>query len=130
MNRRVVAVAAGDLAAMAAFTLIGLASHEREITAWALARSFAPFAATWLAAGAPLGAFRRAGPDRHFLLVYLACAAVALALRSLAFGRPLFSAFSVIATLGNGLFLGAWRLIFQRGSAAWGRTRPAEADAR
>ncbi len=124
MRRRAAVVAAGDLAAMAAFALIGLASHEREITAMALARSFVPFAAVWLVVGALLGAFRRAAPSWRLLLVYVACAAAALGLRSLVFDRPFFSAFFVISLLGNGVFLGAWRLIWHWGFAPR-RTRAA-----
>jgi hypothetical protein len=108
------AIIAGDLAALLAFALLGLASHEDGVTVAALARTFLPFAISWLAIGALAGAFRRDSAGRplvgwRFLAVYLPAATVALLSRAVVFDRSLFSAFFVIALVGNGLFLLAWR---------------------
>jgi len=110
------AVVAGDLLALFAFALLGLASHEHEVTAAALTRTFVPFAVSWLIVGGAAGMLPP-GSDGHpaigprFLAAYLVAAVIALAARSIIFDRTLFSAFFVITLVGNGLFLFAWRAI-------------------
>lgn len=100
---------AGDLAAMLLFALIGIASHERDISVTILARSFLPFAVAWLTIGAALGACRHERPSWRLLAVYLACGVTALVVRAAIFDRTLFNAFFVIALFGNGLMLLGWR---------------------
>ncbi len=105
---------AGDLLALLAFALIGLASHEHEVTATAVARTFLPFAAAWLVIGGVSGMFRSTDDGRpplggRFFIAYLAAGAIALIARSIIFDRALFNAFFVIALVGNGLFLFGWR---------------------
>jgi hypothetical protein len=110
------AIVAGDLLALFAFAFLGLASHEHEVTLSALARTFVPFAAAWLLVGGVAGMLRSTA-DGHpavglrFLAAYLVAAVIALAARSIFFDRTLFNAFFVIALIGNGLFLFAWRAI-------------------
>ena len=112
-------IALGDLLALFGFSLLGLASHEHEVTAVALARTFVPFAVSWLAVGGLAGTLSPAA-DGHpaiglrFLAVYLVAGVIALSARSLIFDRVLFNAFLVIALVGNGLFLYGWRA-----AAAW-----------
>jgi hypothetical protein len=103
------ALIAGDLAAMLLFALIGIATHERDISAAIFARSFLPFAVTWLTLGAALGAFRHERPSLRLLSVYVVCVITALVARSVIFDRTLFNAFFVIALVGNALMLFAWR---------------------
>lgn len=112
----------GDLAAFFVFTLAGIASHEQGISPSIFARSFLPFAASWLTLGAIVGAFRRGRPSLRLLAVYLGCGVVALAVRSVIFGRALFSAFFAVALTGNGLSLVLWRLAYWR--LTDGRSRP------
>ena len=112
-------IALGDLFALFAFALFGLASHEHEVTAAALARTFVPFAVSWLAVGRIAGALRPTADGRpamglRFLAAYLVAGVIALSVRSLIFDRVLFNAFFVIALAGNGLFLYGWRA-----AAAW-----------
>ncbi|HET9477148.1 MAG TPA: DUF3054 domain-containing protein [Dehalococcoidia bacterium] len=111
---------AGDLAAMLLFALIGIASHERDISPAIFARSFLPFAVSWLTLGGLLGAFRSERPSWRLLAVYLACGVAALMARSVIFDRTLFNAFFVIALVGNGLMLFAWRWV----RAGFGRESP------
>jgi hypothetical protein len=106
-DRRV--LIAGDLAAMLLFAFIGIASHERDISLTIFARSFLPFAVTWLTLGSALGAFRLERFSIRLLGVYLVCGVTALVARSLVFDRTLFNAFFVIALVGNGALLFAWR---------------------
>jgi hypothetical protein len=106
---------AGDLAAMLLFALIGVASHEEEVSLAVFARSFLPFAATWLTLGLALGAFRMDRPSPRLLAVYLVCGVTALVARSVIFDRTLLNAFFAIALAGNGALLFAWR---------WARARP------
>ena len=120
----------GDLLALFAFALLGLASHEHEVTTVALARTFVPFAVSWLAVGGLAGALSPAA-DGHpaiglrFLAAYLVAGVIALSARSLIFDRALFNAFFVIALAGNGLFLYGWRVAagwwLRRRSAPTGR---------
>src|SRR5574341_894067 len=114
---------AGDLAAMLVFALIGIASHERDISLTVFARSFLPFAVTWLTLGAALGAFRHERPSWRLLAIYFACGVTALVARSVIFDRALFNAFFVIALLGNGLMLFAWRWL-RAGFAPGSEVRP------
>ena len=106
-DRRV--LVAGDLGAMLLFAFIGIASHEKDISPVIFARSFLPFAVTWLTLGAALGAFRAQRPTLGLLAVYLICGVTALVARSVVFDRTLLNAFFVIALVGNGLLLFAWR---------------------
>lgn len=102
---------AGDVAAMLLFAFIGIASHEKNISLTIFARSFLPFAVVWVTLGFALGAFRIERPSLRLLGVYLLCGMVALAARSAVFDRALFNAFFVIALVGNGLLLFAWRWV-------------------
>ncbi len=75
-----------------------------------------PFQVVWLLLAPPLGALRSARdvvpkPGRWLLAVWLICGTLALLARSIVFGRPLFSAFFIVALLGDGLSLFAWRTI-------------------
>lgn len=106
-DRRILIV--GDLAAMLVFALIGIASHQRDISLTIFARSFLPFVVTWLTLGGVLGAFRHERPSWRLLAIYLVCGVAALVARSLVFDRTLFNAFFVIALAGNGLMLFVWR---------------------
>jgi hypothetical protein len=99
----------GDIAALFLFALIGIASHEKDISLTIFARSFLPFALTWLVLGGVLGAFRAERPSPRLLAVFLVCGITALVARSLIFDRALLNAFFVIALVGNGLLLFAWR---------------------
>ncbi len=97
--------------AMLLFALIGIASHEKDINLTIFARSFIPFAVTWLTLGAALGAFRTERPSPRLLAVYLVCGVTALVARSVIFDRTLLNAFFAIALVGNGLLLLAWRWV-------------------
>ena len=114
----------GDLLALFAFALLGLASHEHEVSAAALARTFVPFAISWLAIGTLSGVFEPS-PERtpvinlRVVAAYATAAVIALVARSLIFDRTLFNAFFVIAFIGNALFLFGWRAA----AAVWIRRR-------
>lgn len=64
MSGRARLLALGDLAALLAFALIGLASHERGITLSGLARDWLPIAACYAAAALAVGAWSRPGVAR------------------------------------------------------------------
>jgi hypothetical protein len=113
------AIIAGDLLALFAFALLGLASHEHEVTPAALARTFVPFAVAWLAVGGAASLLRPDADGRpqlglRFLAAYLIAGITALVARSVIFDRTLLNAFFVIALVGNGLFLFAWRALCGR----------------
>jgi hypothetical protein len=114
-------LAMGDAAVLVLFGLIGLASHERALTAETLGRSVLPFVVSWLVIASLLGAYRDEIADRVLgalvwvPAVWVLAGVTALAARSLIFDRPLFSAFFVIGLVGNGVLLVAWRTAW----AAW-----------
>ncbi len=64
MSGRARLLALGDLAALLAFALLGLASHERGITLAGVARDWLPLAACYAAAALALGAWTRPGVVR------------------------------------------------------------------
>jgi hypothetical protein len=79
---------------MLLFALIGIASHEKDISLTIFARSFLPFAITWVVLGGVLGAFRAERPSPRLLAVYILCGVTALVARSLIFDRTLLNASS------------------------------------
>jgi hypothetical protein len=115
---------AGDAAAMLLFAVVGIASHEKDVSLAIFARSFLPFVVAWFTLGALLGALRMERPSLQLLAVYLVCGVTALVARSVIFDRTLFNAFFVIALVGNGLLLFAWRWL-RRGFTSKGERLPA-----
>ena len=116
MNRTAL-LALGDLAAFLVFGALGLTSHEDAITAKTIARAVLVFPVAWFVIAPWFGAFsERAVAGRESLvsvaLIWLVAGVVALFARALIFDRALFNAFFVIALVGNGVLLLAWR-------AAW-----------
>jgi Protein of unknown function (DUF3054) len=107
-------IVAGDLAAFLAFSVFGLASHEHDLSAATFARTFLPFAGSWLLIGAATGMFRPTSDGRpvtglRLLGAFLMAGVIALVARSIVFDRTLLNAFFVIALVGNGLLLFGWR---------------------
>ena len=114
---------AGDVAAFVAFGLLGLASHEDALTQTTFARAILPFPVAWLLIAPFFGAFSaRAGDGRYpvanVLMIWAAARVVAMGGRALLFARELFPAFFAIGITGAGLFLAAWRAMYN-----WWATR-------
>ena len=105
-------IALGDIAAIVGFGLIGLASHERELTGAAFARAVLPFPVAWLVVGALAGVWRTRVALWRLLALWGIAGVLALGARALVFDRELFTAFFVIALVGNGLFLASWRVLY------------------
>jgi hypothetical protein len=108
---------AGDLAAFVAFGLIGLASHEDAVTGTTFARAIVPFPAAWLLIAPFFGAFSaRAAEGRYpvanVLMIWAVAGVAAMSGRALVFDRALFTAFFAIGITGSGLFLAAWRAMY------------------
>lgn len=120
---------AGDVAALVAFGLVGLASHEDAVTGTSFARAILPFPVAWLLIAPFFGAFSaRASEGRYpvasVLMIWAVAGIAGMCGRALVFERELFSAFFVIGITGGGLFLAGWRLLYN-----WWATRsdrPAE----
>ena len=114
---------AGDVAAFAAFGLLGLASHEDALTQTTLARAILPFPVAWLLIAPFFGAFSaRAAEGRYpvanVLMIWAAAGVVAMCGRALIFDRELITAFFAIGITGAGLFLAGWRAMYN-----WWATR-------
>jgi hypothetical protein len=112
---------AGDVACFALFALIGLRSHGEPYTAGNFLRAGAPFAAAWVLFATLAGLYQRQvqGPRlRKVLAVWTPAWLAGLAVRSLAFDRPLKPGFALVALLFIGACLAAWRA-----AAASGRIR-------
>lgn len=114
----------GDLAALTAFGLLGLASHEKSLSLETVARSLLIFLISWLIVGGAAGVFVRRTPEDWVRLAtaWLVAGTAALSARALVFDRSLLSAFFVVALAGNGLFLFAWRWAYQTLAARRGLT--------
>lgn len=113
MTTRARLLAAGDLAALLAFALIGLASHDRGITASGLARDWLPIAGCYAAAALLVGAWTR--PDLPRLLAAWALGVTAgVVLRGVVLGREpgveqlQFLGVTLAVTL---VLLGVWRAL-------------------
>jgi Protein of unknown function (DUF3054) len=115
----------GDLAAFVAFGAIGMASHEDGVTPKTIARAVLLFPAAWFLIAPWFGAFSEravAGQGwRHnprglvrVALVWLPAGVIALVARAAIFDSALFNAFFVVALVGYGLFLVAWRAAYSR----------------
>ncbi len=119
MTRSKAILVLGDLAAFVAFGALGITSHEDALSLKVVARAVLLFPAAWFAISPWLGAFApRAVAGRESLLrlalTWLPCGVLALCLRAAIFDRALFNAFFVIALVGYGLFLVAWRAVYSR----------------
>ncbi|MDP9180252.1 MAG: DUF3054 domain-containing protein [Chloroflexota bacterium] len=123
-------LALGDLAAFAAFGAIGMASHGDPFTAKSVARAIVLFPAAWFLIAPWFGAFSQSavadqgwGPHPLGLvrvaLVWLPAGVIALVARAAIFDRALFNAFFVVALVGYGLFLVAWRTAYSRIDAGY-----------
>jgi hypothetical protein len=123
----------GDLLVLLVFAVIGLASHERELTAAAMARTYLPFAICWLLVASVLGGFQPMADGRPvsglgILALWLPAGVLGLFLRSMVFDRTLFTAFFAIALIGNGLFLFGWRAIAARILRERGDSAPVQVE--
>ncbi len=97
---------------MVAFGFIGLASHERSVDFDVIARSVLPFVFAWLVITPWAGVLKPNTPRLLLLGTWLVAGIAALVGRAAFFDRELFTAFFVIALVGNGLFLLAWRTVY------------------
>jgi len=117
---------AGDIAALAAFGVVGLTSHEDSITLTTFARAILPFPVAWLIVAPWTGAFSERAVDGRYpianvLMAWLAAGVLAMCERALVFDRELFTAFFAIGIMGGGLFLAAWRGLYRLTIASTGK---------
>jgi hypothetical protein len=118
-DRGAILLCLGDLAAFVAFGALGMASHGDPLTAKSVARAIVLFPAAWLLLAPFLGAYSDDAIDGRTPLTWLAliwvpAGVIALVARAAIFDRALFNAFFVVALVGYGLFLIAWRAAYSR----------------
>lgn len=123
-------LATGDAVVLMAFAAIGRRSHDEAsgvAAALAVLGTAAPFAAGWLIAAWPLGAFRghrtaTAGAMlRTTLIAWTAALPVAAAIRAVALWHVSPWTFYVVAYLFSLLMLCAWRTAFVLAERRWAR---------
>jgi hypothetical protein len=122
----------GDVVALSAFGLLGMASHEESVSLEIIARSTVPFIVSWLFIGGAFGMFgaraQQGTPEPGwFLAAWLTAGITAMIARSLIFDRTLITAFFVIGITGYGLFLAGWRFAYYRISKSRQAERPMDA---
>ena len=114
--RRVTIALAFDVAAVAAFVVIGRRSHDDGLTAAGVARTAAPFLLA-LAAGWGLARGWRAPMSIHTgIVVWVTTVVVGLVLRRVVFGDGTALAFVIVTAVTLGLLVCGWRAV--------ARTRP------
>ena len=129
MQSRVLLIG-GDIAAIVAFGLLGMASHEDGVNATTIGRAILPFLVAWLVIAPWTGAFSDRAvvgrfPVAYVLMVWFVAGVAGMCGRALVFDRALFTAFFAIGITGIGLFLGGWRVIYD-----WWATRPTSTEVR
>lgn len=126
MTNRIALLVLGDLLAFLLFGAIGLTSHEDAVTAKTMVRAILVFPAVWFVIAPWFGMFSKRAiggrePLWRIALVWATAGVAALCVRALVFDRALFNAFFVIALVGNGVLLAAWRASYN----SWVLRRPA-----
>jgi hypothetical protein len=108
------ALALGDLAAVVAFAVLGLTSHDEGVGAAGLARTALPLAGAWLLAALAFGAYRRPGL-RTLVPAWAVGVTAGVAIRAAVVGR--FDG-GTLAFLGVALGVTLALLLAWRGLAA------------
>ncbi|MBA2363007.1 MAG: DUF3054 domain-containing protein [Chloroflexia bacterium] len=110
-------LALGDVLALMAFLVVGLANHDRTSDLLTEgARIGVPFVIGWFAAAIALDAFAPQQGRRALMLrstlAWAVGIAIALVLRNTVFGSQFSLVFAVIAYVFTGLFLLGWRGVY------------------
>ena len=118
-GRPTLLLALGDVAAFVAFGAIGMTSHEDGITFTTVARAVLVFPTVWLLLAPLAGAYSEDAVQGRFsllrvVLIWVPIGVIALLVRAAVFDRRLFNAFFVVALIGDGLFITAWRAAYNR----------------
>lgn len=106
-------LAAGDVLAVLAFTLAGLANHRSGVTLDGFVRNAGPILLVWAAAAVPLRTYTRPGV-RSFLPTWAVAVVGGVSLRTLWLGHPTgvrFLTFLGVTAAMTLLFVGGWRLL-------------------
>ncbi|MCL6552683.1 MAG: DUF3054 family protein [Firmicutes bacterium] len=120
---------AADLAAVLAFTVVGLAYHGVPLSAGGLLRTALPLGGAWCALAPTCGTYRRPG-WRSLLVTWAVAVPAGVLLRQWWLGRPLGRAtlvFLLTAWLLTLVFLAVGRLVAGRLIAVRAAARPHDA---
>lgn len=112
MTRAAWIILAGDIAALVAFGLIGLTTHEDSVTGAAVSRSILPFVLLWLITAPFIGVLEPYVSRSELARAWIIAGITALVARSVFFDRALITAFFGIAFFGNFLFVYLWRALY------------------
>jgi hypothetical protein len=112
MTRAAWVILAGDVAALFAFGLIGLASHDDAVTLKPIARSILPFVVLWAITAPFIGVLKPYNSRSELARAWIIAGITALIARSVFFDRELVTVFAGIAFFGNFLFIYLWRALY------------------
>ncbi|MBX0302806.1 DUF3054 domain-containing protein [Haloarcula salinisoli] len=119
LSQKTALLAAGDLAAILAFIVLGSSSHSYgPFDVVHIAGAFAPFLVGWLLVAGPAGLYASDAPGTLAnstlvtLLVWIVAVAIAQALRATGlFPGGAALTFAVVSVLVGGLLLTLWRIV-------------------
>lgn len=107
------ALAAGDAAAIVLFAVVGLMNHDEGITLAGLARNVLPILGVWFAIAPVTGTYKRPG-FRTMILTWAIAVPIGVAIRAIALSRAADEhqvAFAIVTLVVTFVFLSAWRAI-------------------
>jgi hypothetical protein len=109
-------LAAGDVAAIVLFAVVGLLNHDEGITAAGLARNVLPIIGVWFAIAPFTGVYKRPG-FRTMAVTWAIAVPIGVAIRAVALHRAADEhqvAFAIVTLLVTLAFLSAWRAVASR----------------
>ncbi|MEP7114827.1 MAG: DUF3054 domain-containing protein [Ilumatobacteraceae bacterium] len=114
MNRRVVAAALADVAAIVVFVAIGRRNHDEGEAVDGIINVAAPFLIALVVGWVVARTWTRPMDVESAFIVWPVTVALGMVLRNLVFDRGTALPFIIVATLVTGVFLVGWRLVVAR----------------
>ena len=122
-DRTAALLIAGDSIAFLTFAVVGLSSHERQLSFAGVLRAGLPFLLAWLPFAWAVGLFH---PSRatskawqSVLIAWIPACGLGLLIRSVALGQSFAPTFALVSFVTNGVLLTGWRSLY----ANWLRRR-------
>ena len=114
-ERNTALLVAGDSIAFLTFSVVGLSSHEKQLSFAGIVRAGLPFLLAWLAFAWAVGLFHPSWVTskawQSVLIAWVPACGLGLLIRSLAFGQSFAPTFAVVSFVTNGALLAGWRTL-------------------